>query len=951
MIRIWELKMRTKRIAASLLLLLSTSAHAMESAFIVDEKHQQAAIEIQRFYRDTKLSHLFDSLNPEKDLNNFSEENIRALNQQSDIKSIIIGAMFCLRCQGELSSLTASGESEAITHYKTYIDTQTQIADPIKRQLSFFIKTFFISDNESKLEVLNDILSSPYPFFRWQSYEGLSRACEESGDMERAASYLRKSFDLPRRYHAQVFEALANLYDQTKRKDYLNESKRHFCFQQVIKMGSLKQKIKASDELAGLYRRHGSVLLNPAKALECYEWIYSDNKLSSVNEELGYIKSNFANFLAYAPEGIKDEDRAIRILEEIISNEEACSDYDYNYAGAISNLIDLYRHKNPERALDLAQKALSNPKLSEKAKTNAEKALSRLYQYGDVSVQNHQQALQILEKHAANSSDNNERLDSLFQLAQCLQHGSTEVRDITRAIQYYEEVRRGNNYLKLSSLYNLSYLYGHDLAHRNQVKEMECLEELAGLQVETPLEQVKSFVRLLSLYTCNSETLSPEKARALVQRILNHPAVDATARLDVQATLSVFYHRHPEHATQEEIIQLNEELAHNPMATPPQINDAHTRLIAIYTEQQNLPQVIASYEHWLTRATQWQRNDITNRYIVFLQNPEYAAAHNHARLAELQATLHQPLPQVITTMTADVHHVPGVVAGFGGAGHVDPFFSPEMIRNRKLSLLALSGDPFDQINFTTNLQKTIAEIKHAITEYGARDTDCHATSVLSREVFETGNAHPGSYRSICNDLDYSFSYDEYGAAMTYGQALVRMWTRMTSHPKSNGIKDLFIVQLAAAIDPDGHIVCPPGKMSRHHQAMESYFPDIRAATLSLKDIFSFFAKQEQETFDALPETDSVKILKAKVESITWDEIGGGESKVDDSHVLTWASPEYAVKIALLSHDEQILLNNYFEQMVTRFEENLLLSRDILSEEEHAFARKEIASYLNADWFM
>jgi len=770
----------------------------------------------------------------------------------------------------------------------------------------------------------------------------LSEVAKDSGDIDQAFSYLRKGLILPNRYHASIYRKLAEVDSS---EEYKPTQERYL--KQIIEIGTPKEKAEALLNLAYLYGRNNSnsEFYRPSEALDIYDSLLANPQLISFLDT-DNVHIQIASIRAFSPdEEIKNVDRAVEILDSILLKRRN----DWNYSNAANQLISIFITKDPVRAFSLAREALSNPNLQQPFKSYVEKSLASLYGHGPENTRNYPEALRILEEQAAatygKDFDSNYRLYTLQGLAHLLQYGDVTVKNVARAIQINEELRK-NSKMKLIALGDLAYIYQYDNAeHRNPVKLAECLNELVELYSDKPLEQLKALTRLLKIYATEGAAFNIEEAKAAVQRILTHSAVDGTARLEVQITLSKLYHLHPESGSAAEIIDVNNELAHNPMATPSDVGNAHRRLIAAYLEQQNFEQVVTTYEHFLTRTVDWQRHDVINEYIVFLENPDHAAVQNAERLTELQAHLPQVLPQDPGVMAENIHHLPGVVAGFGRAGHVDPYFSPEMIANRKASLFALSKDHFDQANYQKNLERTVAEVKESIAQYGARDAEFFAIAAVATQVFETGNTHPHNFRSAVNHLDYPFSYDDDDAkTMTYGEVLVRIWTRITEHPEANYLKDLIIVQLAAARDPDGHIVCEVGKTMRHFQAMEGTFPDIRAVTLSLKDAFSHFAKNEQELIDALPTEHPLKILESKIVEIS----EASEYKLDADN---WVSPEYQGKFESLSSNDRILLNDQYEQMVLKFEQDLLKSRDALSEIEKAFARREVGKYLSVVWFV
>ena len=704
------------------------------------------------------------------------------------------------------------------------------------------------------------------------------------------------------------------------------------------------------ESLATLYQYGPQGIRDLQKALEILEKYskdaYDPRKSSQANQQL-------IGLLQHGPEEVRDPQKALQLSEELVSDTS-----NPNYYSNLQTFTNLLMYgdatvRNVHKAIAISEAALSDPKTPESYRQSIKGRLASFYQYGPEEIRNHSRALQFLEELGADLSDFN-HINNLQSLAHILQHGDATIRDVGRAIQIFEELCLHPGQ-KLNSLQTLVNIYDNDPVHKNALKAAECYRELLSLYADKPIEQLKALAKLLKLYASDGNAFSLEEVRATVQQILDHPSVDGTARLQIQVILSDLYVRHPEAATDEEKIEAHETLAHNPMANSDNMRIAYQRLIALYLAQENLPQVVTTFEQLLVRAADWQRTEVINEYIVFLENPEYAVVQNATRVDELRALLPQFIPQDIDfipqfapqdtdPMAGIVHHVPGTVGGFGGAGFVEPSFSPEIRANVKASLDALSRDRFDQMNYQTNLARTLAEVRKAIAHYGVRDADFAAIAAVATEVFETGNGVQG-FRLAVHHLEYPFDTGDLGRTMTYGEALVRIWARITHHPDVNHLKDLIVVQLAAARDPDGHIVCEFGKLTRHLQVMEGHFKDIKATALSLKDMFSYFAQQKEKTVDDLAVGDPLKVLRAKCEGIS----STSEFKVSEDSL--WVSEQYQGKFFALKTEEQDLLNDYYEQLVADFGAELLKSRDALSEDERVFVRREVGKYLSVSWFM
>lgn len=116
----------------------------------------------------------------------------------------------------------------------------------------------------------------------------------------------------------------------------------------------------------------------------------------------------------------------------------------------------------------------------------------------------------------------------------------------------------------------------------------------------------------------------------------------------------------------------------------------------------------------------------------------------------------------------------GIVPGFGRAWHVDPYFSPEIIANRKWSLSNLNKDSFDLSAYAVELGKTIVEIRATIEAYASRDAEFAAISEKAQQVFELGNARLHSYPAFVLSLEESFTYVDSAEPMRLGEALVKI---------------------------------------------------------------------------------------------------------------------------------------------------------------------------------
>ena len=580
--------------------------------------------------------------------------------------------------------------------------------------------------------------------------------------------------------------------------------------------------------------------------------------------------------------------------------------------------------RDPQRAYELAQEVMNDETFPEWGRNNAFTELVLLLSNGPEGIKSHQKAIELFES----------KLDFEYRtieaVADIYQNG--EYQDLSKAIKMCKQLSEGYQSYSPDDYY---------------------------LQ-----QQLKALQRILAIYKDNpTEPLDFETAADTAKMIEANPQATAAIKLEVQISLSAIHVAHPEIVPLEQRHVVHAALANNPMASPMDKGVALERLITVYTAQGKLPEVVETYEQRLVVAEHWQRIDILNNFITFLENPENVVVADPVRLQQLAQQLND-LQNVVPV----VHHygffnqvdlqplvqLPGLVPGFGGQGgiDVDPYFSPEVIANRKRSLRNLSKDVLDVLNYQEILNQTLDEIELTIAEYASIGSDYAETAEKAYEVFALGNSVVGSFDPILKDLDYEFIYGlDSNKRMTFAEVLVRIQNRINSHIEKDHLKQMFVVQLAAAIDPDGHIVCPIGKLARILQVLEGKYDDIQVVSIvSLENVASYYFKLNNAKYEVLPEDSPLKILEAKVLKANIDNI---IPKVVDAKIFKsypWVSQEKHQKVfSFLDAKGRKLLAECRLVMIEGLKDELLKSRDVILLEEEESIEKQVNDYICNTW--
>ena len=522
------------------------------------------------------------------------------------------------------------------------------------------------------------------------------------------------------------------------------------------------------------------------------------------------------------PEGIKDQHKAIEMAQAVAADKSLSEVTRGEAAIFILKLLQDGPEgiKDQYKAIEMAQAVAADKSLSEVTRCKATVFILKLLQDGPEGIKDQHKALKLLEDQLEICTKNGDtEVELLSFLANLYLNGDQGVKDIAKAIDIYKKLLDFDCASKFNALSNLILIYSYGEApYKNLPQALDAHQRLVILSKELQEPQFLALEGLLRFYVINvdSEIFNFAEASNIANAIWNHPKATNATKLNVQVQLSKMHAQHPEKVALAERHQVHHALAHNPMANPIDRGNAFDRLIAVYQLQGNLPGIMVAYEEDLSGAEALRRLDVLNNFIAFLQDPANVVVANPVRLLAL-IQQRDAVPVLV--------QLPGLVPGFGGERPIDPYFSPEIIKNRRESLKNLNKDPFNLLSYNENLAEMIAKIKVTIEKYASKDEDSKATAVKATQVFELGNSHPNSYPPIVGHLEYGFLCKDGSKTMRFGEALIRIWARIQKLPEGaqQESKNLFVVQLAAAIDPDGHIVCEIGKLTRLLQVFGNKF--------------------------------------------------------------------------------------------------------------------------------
>ncbi len=731
------------------------------------------------------------------------------------------------------------------------------------RSQAFFRHNKF-EDSESLrngcLEVLNGMRSSHSPYFRYIGVRGIANVMAEYSNWKDAVAFIEANLgELPKQDTPKLKLEICKLWSKER------EALRLFqipLLEEIIKSGDLKLKAKATHALAQMYQYPCSGNFQPEKALALYEDLLA-NQDDYINRYR--ILDSFIRLLSWDP--VRDEARAFKFCQEILANRKlANKSKKWIFPNATNVIIGLYAHssdpsiKNPQLAYEMAEQVFYDKSLPSWARSNIFHVFINSLRNGPAEIKEEQRAFKIAnEIFYDKSSPSHVRVEAFRVLIDLLRQGPENIRDLQKAYAIAQEVFHDDDFSK----------WGHECAFvelilllkdgpdgiKNHQKAIELFEsnpdlkhhDTRALEVLSDIYQngeckdlnkaikvchqlldvwksyqqneceqqvqLRILQSILAIYKDNpTEPLDFEAAADISQAIEAHPCATAAQKLEAEISLSEIHAANPESVLLETRHMAHLALANNPMASPIEKGVALTRLIAVYQLQGNLPEALAAYEQRLAVAEPWQRLEVLNSFITFLEDQANVTVADPDRLLELtqqrnidQAPVVQHNWHVFFNQAQQQPQVqlPGLVPGFGGQNAVDPYYSPEIIANRMRSLRNLSQDAFDVLDYQNALDQTLEEIEVTIAQYASthpEDQDYAETATKAYEVFAQGNSVEGSFDPILNDLNYVFDCNQAGTQkMILGEALIRIQNRINGHVDKDHLKEMYVVQLAASI--------------------------------------------------------------------------------------------------------------------------------------------------------
>ena len=268
--------------------------------------------------------------------------------------------------------------------------------------------------------------------------------------------------------------------------------------------------------LADLYGDGPEGIKNPQAALQILENLAAMTFGPSFTPDYhSNVFLSLTHLLVYGDATVKNAARAIQIHEEHRENKALKSRrladlaYIYNYDPV---------HKNPvklaECYLELIEFYADQPLEKLKVLVN----LLNLYDT-EGEIFNPEEANSIVRRILEiQSGDSVESLEALRGLIQLLAGGTIAVRSTERNIQLYEGLCEHSEF-RASSLQKLSSIYTNDAVHRNRSRALEYCLELVELYADQPLEQLKALENLLNLYETEGDD-DKEKTKSIIGSIL-----------------------------------------------------------------------------------------------------------------------------------------------------------------------------------------------------------------------------------------------------------------------------------------------------------------------------------------------------------------------------------------------------------------------------------------------
>jgi hypothetical protein len=387
-----------------------------------------AAFKIQDLFQSHLVNKIFEITTNEQpkikndrffnlEANEYYFNLVRTLNDQSSLEDITIAETFCM-ADGKENIISARLQNQL----KQYLQRQTTSQNKLRRQMcKMWLSVFFMCDHEKTHELLNELLTTGCTRIRAMTYQHLACVLEDSGEKEQALDMYLRGIALPKKYHGDTYQQIADLYRGSK----FPVSWRKFYLNRMIKVGSIEQRAKGLFDLTALYaHQRDAEIHNPYYALNQYQSFLQD---STITTFIDPFKIHLAMLEVLTERELLSEpinlNCAIEICEHIYTDREQITPgyyweivmrmvQIYSFVAANSNTpISNDCLSRTQRMLEIAETLLNEPYIPLKYVRQISMVIANKYTYGPKGMQNLDKALGIFSSLRIELTDTPHSLD------------------------------------------------------------------------------------------------------------------------------------------------------------------------------------------------------------------------------------------------------------------------------------------------------------------------------------------------------------------------------------------------------------------------------------------------------------------------------------------------------------------------------------------------------------
>ncbi|MBY0462457.1 MAG: hypothetical protein K2Q34_04675 [Alphaproteobacteria bacterium] len=581
-------------------------------------------------------------------LDEFVNENLRILAGE-DQNDIIRGLINCF-----IPIFNSPGELESNPWYqscKPFLIDFSAHSNPLIRQSTLVVRAYLLEKSaayqaskvgmfEATEGLLNEVKSSDYPYFKYLAYQALAEVAKNSGDLDGMVLVVEEgSVAIPPPFNLKLHKYMAGIDLHDIETELKYAPKRIASMQTLIDHGTPKQRIKARFAFANYLwdaRLAETELYNKKKALEIYYDLVKDvEELRKIGFEPAKVYVKIAMIRAFGP--LQNNEESERLYSHVL--EQRATLPSEIYEEALNGFIEFLAYNgnpgNQKRAWELALKSREDTRLSELARTNIQRSLDHLHQYGPEGIKNHSQALQGLnDRLKVKEIDSFDYLECLESLAHLYLHGDETVKNVGEAIERYEYLRGHENY-KQRAVDTLLYIYQYVEGYKDLPRAIQYRWELAESLRD---EYVKRRVHLKEICSlcARTESLDLEKLKA-VTKILVDETGDKKEKLNDYIFLANAYNQYVAQAQASDVLDVNHIILNWPEADDNVIYTSHQRILGIYTQQTEFRFLADTYRRTLgnLKGDEEKRRTYVDFYYFLTNHPDLSTPEEIEQLRVL----------------------------------------------------------------------------------------------------------------------------------------------------------------------------------------------------------------------------------------------------------------------------------------------------------------------------